>query len=400
MTTANPLIVESVPPSDPASPPSQPALGHAILAAALLLPGVGAVHAETAPERAALSVKYLSYEESQPGLDRIRVKSPSISLATPVSGVWSLSGSLTADDVSGASPRYHTAVSGASRMNDARSAADLAATRYFSRGSLTVGAAYSTEHDYVSRTLSLRGTAASEDNNTNWSIGLGGSNDSINPVNHIVTDESRQTLNFLFGLTQVLTTRDLAQLTLTHSRGHGYFSDPYKALDNRPRERDQNTLLARWNHHHGDSDSDSDGTSRLSYRYYSDSYGIRAHTLSEEYVLGLRQGWTVTPSARLYSQRAARFYFDPVYDAQLGAPFAPGYTFGSGQYLSADQRLSALGAVTLGVKLAKHLGREWSIDLKLEAYQQRGSWRLFGNGSPGLEPLRAHSIQLGVTRLW
>jgi hypothetical protein len=396
MTTENPLIAAPARPTDPASPPSRPALGHAILAAALLLPGVGVAHAENAPERAALSVKYLSYEDSQPGLDRIRVKSPSISLVTPVAGVWSLSGSLTADDVSGASPRYHTAVSGASRMNDTRSAADLGVTRYFSRGSLAVGGAYSTEHDYVSRALSLQGTVASEDKNTEWSFGLGGSSDSINPVNLVVTDESRQTLNFLFGLTQVLTAHDLAQLTLTHSRGHGYFADPYKALDNRPRERDQNTLLVRWNHHHGVSD----GTSRLSYRYYSDSFGVRAHALSGEYVQGLGRGWTVTPSARLYSQRAASFYYDPVYDAQLGAPFAPGYTFGSAQYLSADQRLSAFGAVTLGLKLARQLGRAWSVDLKLEAYEQRGDWRLFGNGSPGLEPLRARTIQLGVTRLW
>jgi hypothetical protein len=244
--------------------------------------------------------------------------------------------------------------------------------------------------------LSLLGTVAREDKNTSWSIGLGGSNDSINPVNHIVTGESRQTLNFLFGLTQVLTAHDLAQLTLTHSRGHGYFADPYKALDNRPRERDQNTLLVRWNHHHGDSD----GTSRLSYRYYSDSFGVRAHALGGEYVQGLGRGWTVTPSARLYSQRAARFYYDPVYDAQLGAPFPPGYAFGSGNELSADQRLSAFGAVTLGIKLARQLGRDWSVDLKLEAYQQRASWRLFGNGSPGLEPLSARSMQLGLTRLW
>lgn len=396
MNPANPLLIAPAQQAGPESPNAQPALGHAILAAALLLPGIGAVHAETPPEQAAISIKYLSYEENQSGLDRIRVKAPSISLVTPVAGVWSLSGSLTADDVSGASPRYHTAVSGASRMDDARTAGDLAVTRYFSRGSLTVGTAYSTEHDYDSRALSLLGTVSSEDKNTSWSFGLGGSDDSINPVNLIVKDESRQTLNFLFGVTQVLTAGDLAQLTLTHSRGHGYFSDPYKTLDNRPRQRDQNTLLARWNHHH----SGSDGISRLSYRYYSDSYGIRAHTLSEDYVQALGQGWTVTPSVRLYSQRAAGFYFDPVYDPRLGPPFPPGYAFGSGQYLSADQRLSAFGAVTLDVKLAKQLGRDWSVDLKLEAYEQRGSWRLFGKGSPGLEPLRARSIQLGVTRLW
>ena len=55
---------------------------------------------------------------------------------------------------------------------------------------------------------------------------------------------------------------------------------------------------------------------------------------------------------------------------------------------------------TLGIKLAKQLSRDWLVDVKLEAYQQRGSWRLFSEGSPGLEPLRARSIQIGATRQW
>lgn len=368
--------------------------GHAILAAAMLLPGVGVVHAETPPEHASISVKVLSYDESQSSMDRIRVRSPSLSVVAPVAGVWSLSGSITADDVSGASPRYHTAVSGASRMSDDRKAGDLSATRYFPHASITVGAAYSTEHDYDSRALSLLGTMSSEDKNTTWSLGLGGSDDSINPVNLIVKDESRQTLNFLAGVSQVIGTHDIAQLTLTHSRGHGYFSDPYKAFDLRPRQRNQSTLLARWNHHH----ASTGGTSRLSYRYYTDSYGIRAHTFGGEYVQTMGDGWSLTPSARVYSQRAARFYFDPVYDARFGAPFPPGFVAGSGRFSSADQRLSGFGALTLGLKLAKQIGRDWLVDVKVEAYQQRGNWRLFNEGSPGLEPLRAHSIQFGATR--
>jgi hypothetical protein len=40
------------------------------------------------------------------------------------------------------------------------------------------------------------------------------------------------------------------------------------------------------------------------------------------------------------------------------------------------------------------------VDLKLERYEQRGSWRLFGTGSPGLQPMRATSLQVGFTRLW
>lgn len=120
--------------------PDRPPLGNALLAAALLLPGLAA-QAEEPPERSTLSVKYLNYEESQSGLDRVHVDSPSVSLVTPIAGAWSLAGSLTSDHVSGASPRYHTAISGASRMKDTRRAGDIAITRYLPNGSVTVGAA-------------------------------------------------------------------------------------------------------------------------------------------------------------------------------------------------------------------------------------------------------------------
>lgn len=369
------------------------ALAASVLAAALLLPGVQA-YAETAPANGSISLGYLNYQDSQPGLDRITVHAPSVSITAPVAGVWSVGANLVADDVSGASPRYHTAVSGASRMHDHRTAVDSAVTRYFERGSLTVGGAYSTEHDYVSRALSLQGTIESENHNTSWTAGLGHADDRIDPVNRIVSNEKKRTTSLLLGVTQVLTMNDIAQLTLTHSMGDGYFSDPYKTLDQRPRSRDVSTLLARWNHHF----AGSDGSSRLSYRYYSDTFGIRAHTLSGEYVQPLADGWTVTPELRLYSQRAASFYFDPVYDAKLGAPFPPAYQ--ANGYTSADQRLSGFGAVTLAFKVSKRIDKLWSVDVKLEQYEQRGSWRLFSKGSPGLAPLRAQSLMLGINRQW
>jgi hypothetical protein len=364
-----------------------------ILAAALMLPGVQA-HAEAPPTNGTISVGYLDYRDSQSGLDRIRVKAPSISVMAPVAGVWSVSGSLVTDDVSGASPRYHTAVSGASRMSDDRKAGDASVTRYLERGSVTLGAAYSTEHDYVSRALSLQGSLESESRNTTWSAGIGHADDRIDPVNHIVSNERKRTTNFLLGVTQVLTMNDVAQLTLTHDEGEGYFSDPYKAFDNRPRSRSESTLLARWNHYL----PSTGGTSRLSYRYYRDSFGVRGHTLGGEYVQPLSGGWTVTPEVRLYTQSAASFYYDPVYDAQLGAPFPPGYN-GSG-YMSADQRLSGFGALTLALKVSKQLDKLWSVDVKASAYQQRGSWRLFHDGSPGLDAFRAQTLQIAINRQW
>jgi hypothetical protein len=372
---------------------SNRSLAASIMAAALMLPGVRA-HAETPPANGSISLGYLDYKDSQSGLDRITVHSPSVAIVAPVAGVWSIGASLVSDDVSGASPRYHTAISGASHMQDHRTAGDASVTRYFERGSVTVGAAYSTEHDYVSRALSLQGSYESENKNTTWTVGVGHADDRIDPVNHIVSNEKKRTTNVLLGATQVLTTNDIAQLTLTHSAGEGYFSDPYKSLDNRPRSRDESTLLARWNHHL----ASTGGTSRLSYRYYRDSFGVRGHTLGEEYVQPLSDGWTVTPEARLYTQSAASFYYDPVYDTRLGAPFPPGYN-GSG-YMSADQRLSGFGAVTLALKVSKQLDKLWSVDVKVSAYQQRGSWRLFHEGSPGLDAFRAQTIQMGINRQW
>jgi hypothetical protein len=369
------------------------------LLAALALPGITLpppAQAESAPEQGSISLKYLDYRDRQPNLDRVAVRSPSLSLLVPVAGKWALQADLVSDSISGASPRYHTAVSGASHFSDLRKAVDIAVTRYFPRASLKLAAGRSGEDDYVSRYVSSELNLASENQNTTWAFGLGVANDQINPVNHAVVEERKHSNDYLLGVTQVLGVADVAQVVLSHARGRGYFSNPYKYVDNRPREHDQTSLLLRWNHHIAKLGA----SNRLSYRYYTDSYKIHAHTLTEEFEKPLPNGWSITPSLRLYSQSAADFYFDPVYDRRFGPPFPPGYSFGSGRILSADQRLSAYGAVTLGLKVAKQLGPHSTLDVKWEGYRQKSNWRQFGDGSPGLQDFSARSFQIGITCTW
>ncbi|WP_234814703.1 DUF3570 domain-containing protein, partial [Noviherbaspirillum denitrificans] len=258
------------------------------------------------------------------------------------------------------------------------------------------GLAFSNEHDYRSLAVSLQASVSSDDRNTTWTFGAGAARDEINPTTLVVEGERKHTADLLLGVTQVLGMRDIVQANLTLARGRGYFSDPYKLVDNRPRERDQRTLLLRWNHHFDASRT----TARASYRYYTDTFGIRAHTFGLDVVQRFAQGWTLTPSVRIHSQGAADFYFNPVYDTRFGAPFPAGYTFLSGAFISPDQRLSAFGARTLGLKLEKQFSPDVTVDVKLEGYRQRGAWRLFGSGSPGLDPLTARSIQVGITKRW
>ena len=371
-----------------------PSQAGAILLAALALPGVAL--ADLPPEQASISVKYLDYKDSQPTLDRVSVRSPSLDLLVPIAGVWSLRAGLVSDVISGASPRYHTAVSGASHFHEKRTGADLGVTRYFERATLGVAAGVSTEHDYFSRFVSVNGSVSSADNNTTWLGGVGATSDRINPVNLAVENESKHTTDLMVGVNQVLTPTDIMQAVLTHVRGRGYFSNPYKLIDTRPREHDQDSLLLRWNHHFAGAGA----SLRTSYRYYSDSYDVHAHTLAGEVEQPLGASWALTPSLRLYTQSAASFYVDPVYDKRFGPPIPPNFNFTDGHSVTEDTRLSAFGAVTLGLKLARQIGKDCTLDLKYEAYEQRSAWRQFGKGSPGLQNFSARSIQVGITRRW
>ena len=366
----------------------------AIIAAALALPGVCA-HAENAPEHGVVAVKYLHYQDSQPGLQRIRVEAPSLYVLAPLGSRWSVEGSAVYDSVSGATPRYHTAISGATpHMTEERKAGDVKVTRYNERSSFGVGVSHSSERDYKSTAGSFEAGFTSDDGNRTWNFGLGYASDTIGSTNDATLHESRRTAEAQVGVTQAWSANDLFQLNLTYVGGRGYFSDPYKEPDIRPRKRDEAIVLVRWNHYFDGAGA----TLRSAYRFYRDSSRINAHTLGAEWVQQVGSMVTVTPSVRLYTQSAASFYFDPVYDPDVGAPYPPGYFTNPPQYISPDQRLSAFGAVTVGLKLGVQITPDWTTDLKAEHYEQRGSWRVGGTGSPGLDPFRATFVQVGVAK--
>ena len=369
------------------------ALGSTLLGAAIgLIPCLHAA-AETVPERGSISFRYLDYVDRQPDLERIRIGAPAVSITAPVAGAWLVEGSYVADAVSGASPAYHTVKRSAGNIVDKREAVSAGLTRYWPWGTAKIGAAYSTESDYVSRALSAQGSVSSEDKNTTFNFGIGTTRDIINPVNLRTANETKATNELTAGVTQVLTPVDLAQLSLTLARGRGYFSDPYKLLDERPRQRDQRVVMARWNHHF----EGIEGTSRVSYRYYADTWNVKAHTVTLEYVQSLGAGWTLTPQMRFYSQGAARFYRDVNAASPTRITVPPDYEPGVTE-LSFDQRLSAFGARTVGLKVAKQINADWQVDVKLERYEQRSGWHLGSSGSPGLANFSARMVQAGFTR--
>lgn len=372
----------------PLEPGKRKTAAVALVSAAMSLLFSDPAIAENAPDRGVISLKYLDYLDSQPDQDRILVRATAFKLIAPVAGEWAIGASATTDVISGASPAYHTTA--LKKMHERRNAADADVTRYFQNNSVTFGVNQSKESDYLARGISLQANQSSEDRNTTWTVGFARSKDTINPNNNIVNNEKKQVTDFLVGVTQVLSSDDIVQLNLGLSRGKGYFSDPYKALDSRPRERQHHTVLLRWNHHMESRQS----TVRSSYRYFSDDWGIKAHTAGLEYVQPFAQGWSVTPMLRVYSQSAANFYIDA---GPSDFPFPPNPPEDAIVF-SEDQRLSAFGAHTFGLKVSKQLNDDWLVDIKIEQYTQRASLRFGGEGSPGLATFYARSIQFGVSR--
>jgi len=388
-------------------------VGALFASAAMLLPSAKNAMADAAPEQGIVSMKYLNYHDSQKGdtdltagmsKDRMTVNALSFMGMVPIAGKWSVAATFIEDSVTGASPAYHgsgfpaNTSSGAS--GDLRHAGDLNVTRYFSRGTLTLGTSYSQESDYKSLGCSLNGTLSTESKNTTFSLGAAYNNDTIDLSRPNVVDSKKsdtpgkkRVVSGLFGVTQVMSQNDIMQMTVTLTDGDGYYSDPYKNPDVRPGKRRMFTFMSRWNHHF----DGPNGTARLSYRYYTDTFGIKAHTFDAEYVQLLPKGWEITPSLRYYSQGAADFYV-PVGDAEFADPthFTPPPA--GAKHYSEDQRLSAFGAFSYGIKVSKDLGRSWLADVKYEHCEQRYNWGINGKGDPGIPTFNMSAIQVGLSR--
>lgn len=383
-------------------------LGHLFASAALLLPAANNACADVAPEQGVVGVRYLNYHDSQSGdsactagmsRDRMDVNALSFMAMVPVAGKWSIATTFIEDSVTGASPAHHgwgfpaNTVSEAS--GDVRHAGELNVTRYFSRGTLTLGASYSEESDYTSAGCSLNGTLSNESKNTTFSLGTSFNSDTIDLSKEAVVavkrnpdSGSKTVFSGLLGVTQVLSQNDIMQITATMTHGYGYYSDPYKDPDLRPGHRNMITFLTRWNHHF----DGLNGTSRLSYRYYCDSFGITSHTFGAEYVQPMAHGWVITPLLRYYSQSAADFYVPTGGDPLVATPVT------GMEHYSEDQRLSAFGAFSYGMKVSKALGREWLVDVKYEHSEQRYDRGINGKGDPGIPTFTMRAIQLGVSR--
>lgn len=184
---------------------------------------------------------------------------------------------------------------------------------------LTLGgsARYSTEPDYRARTGSVRARLALAEENSIVDVGISGSYDSLSnagaqgPFSSLIEGTVQLAMGSV-AFTQVVDPNTVASISYDVSRLEGFLQNPYRTAitaDGLVAERHPDLRYRHAAAISGRRYIDMlSGTFIASYRYYQDSWGIRAHTPDARFVLSVTDDVDATLRYRAYWQTAADFY--------------------------------------------------------------------------------------------
>lgn len=264
---------------------------------------------------------------------------------------------------------------------------------------LNVGASASDEYDYTHVGLNAKLARDFNQRNTTVSAGIALARDEIDAVggtpvpfspmldvgnlSNRTGTESKDILDVVFGVSQVVGRNTIVQLNYSYSDASGYLTDPYRIIsvvdgvtgdavlrapapgidgpshefryENRPDERVKHSFYGQAKHFLNGKVLDA------SYRYMTDDWGIDSHTLDLRLRWPLGADRYLEPHLRYYTQTEADFYTVSLIDGQTLPMFA-----------SNDYRLGNFDGTTAGVKYGWTTRNDHDLSIRLELYQQRG----------------------------
>ena len=221
--------------------------------------------AQSVHDHGVVELKYLNYRDWQPGADRMTVQSPTLYALVPIDDTLEVEGSVVYDAMSGASPLFFNALSGAShqgcrRLPDRRRSQGRPSTSTAGRFPWAASPRRSRIIFRAGRRIDVR--IFSDDRNHDLRVRLRRNERPHLSHQRCRSNAPRNTLEFLVGITQALSPTSIVNSNITYSHGHGYYDDPYKTFDHRPSERNVFAWLTRYNEYF----EKQDATLRLSYR--------------------------------------------------------------------------------------------------------------------------------------
>jgi hypothetical protein len=242
----------------------------------------------------------------------------------------------------------------------------------------------SKEYDFTSISGNAIWQHDTNQKNTTWSYGINIELDDFDPVGGVpipLTDpqlqqkgdssDTRNIVDLIFGVTQVIDKTSLFQVNLSLSESDGYLTDPYKFVsvvdnttgepsnqlfENRPDSRSKQSLYGKYKKQLANKDIFT-----ASYRFMTDDWGIDSNTFDFTYRFRLKEGYFIEPHLRWYQQSEADFYR---YFLRASDPVPA--------EVSADYRLGEMDATTVGVKFGKQINDQHIWSVRLEQYVQSG----------------------------
>jgi hypothetical protein len=291
----------------------------------------GATQAATLPENKAEALYHL-YDGGG-----VTAQGPALLVRKSLADKVSLSASYYLDAVSNASIDVVTT---ASPFKENRNAFTVGADYLVRDALLSISAETSKEPDYKADAVTLGVSQEVFGGMTTVSLGYTRGSDDVGKKDEGFFDYAKH-WQYRLGVSQILTPRLLASANFEVVSDDGYLGNPYRAarvFGAAVPERNPRTRSSRAVKFSIIGDLGSRNSVRGEYRYFWDTWGIKAHTFDVAYSRYFGDQWLADATLRYYTQDKALFYSDNATSETL--------------YVSRNRQLSTFNDVGLGGRVA------------------------------------------------
>ena len=263
--------------------------------------------------------------------------------------------------------------------------------------------ARSEENDYLSNAVALKWRSELFDKNTTITGGIAVALDTVKWTDstEISEDRSKDTIDLSLGVSQLLGTQTILDVTLGYGNSDGYLADPYRRIskdqlefgflntnhfvESRPDNQDRWVAKVGARHYLPNLKAALAG----SYRFFANSDSLVGHTFELKWVQEINDQLSVTPYVRYYQQSRADFYYPSLTGTEINGT---DLNDGTPPHYSSDYRLSSLNAFTAGVKATYEFSESMSFDIQLERYEMNGR----SAGTPDILFPKANVLSIGA----
>jgi hypothetical protein len=320
------------------------ALGRALRVAGAHLPGllggvlaVSGARAVTLPEDSAEAMFHV-YKGGG-----VTASGPALLVRKSLADRVSLSAMYYIDSVSNASIDVVTT---ASPYKEKRTEYGFSADYAVRDSLITLATTSSKEPDYTADAVSLDVAQETFGGMTTVNLGYTRSLDRVGKRGTPGFFDTAKHWHYRLGVTQILTPQWLMSANLEAVSDDGFLGNAYRAarvFGATVPERNPRTRTSRAVKFRAVGDLGSRDAMRVEYRYFWDTWAIKAHTLEGGYSRYFGDNWLADGYVRFYSQNKALFYSDNATEQST--------------YISRNRQLSSFNSYSLGSKVAYTLKR-------------------------------------------